>query len=155
MGPPAWHLKTMNQIDSVFRKDRRNVAGFSLIEVLVATFLVGLISLAVAPLMLMAVQTSAVAQESTELTAIGSQRLEGLRALPFADAQLAAGGSIVASSAGYSLDPYMGDADRYIRWQVVDENAGRKRLTLVVGVRISVWGPPREILMETFRTDIQ
>jgi len=105
--------------------------------------------------MLMAVQTSAVAQESTELTAIGSQRLEGLRALPFADAQLAAGGSIVASSAGYSLDPYMGDADRYIRWQVVDENAGRKRLTLVVGVRISVWGPPREILMETFRTDIQ
>jgi len=129
--------------------------GFTLVEVLVATFLVGLISLAVAPLLLMAVQTSAVAQEVTELTANGSQQLEILRGLAFADAQLAAGGSTAVSSAGYSLDPYMGDPDRYVRWQIVDENPGRKRITIVVGVQKSIWGPPREIQMETFRTDIQ
>jgi prepilin-type N-terminal cleavage/methylation domain-containing protein len=129
--------------------------GFTLIEVLVATGLVGLVALAVAPLMLMAVQTSAVAQEVTELTSIGTERMEILRALPFTDAQLAAGGSIIASSVGYSVDPYGGDADRYVRWRITDESASRKHIELVVGVRNSVWGPPREITLETYRTDIQ
>ena len=130
-------------------------AGFTLIEVLVATGLVGLVALAVAPLMLMAVQTSAVAQEATELTANGAERMEILRALPFTDAQLAAGGSTAASNASYSVDPYNGDLDRYIRWQITDENASRKHIELVVGVRNSIWGPPREISLETYRTDIQ
>jgi type II secretory pathway pseudopilin PulG len=129
--------------------------GFTLLEVLVSGFLVGLIALAVAPMMLMAVQTSAAAQEATELTAIGSQQMEVLRALSFDDAGLIAGGDINSSDAGYSLDPYLGDADRYVRWQVIDENAERKRITLVVGIRNSIWGPPREITMETFRTDIE
>lgn len=137
------------------RCERAASDGFTLVETLVATFLVGLLSLAIAPLMLMAVQTSAVAQEATELTAIGSQQLEILRGLAFSDAQLAAGGSTTASSAGYSIDPYLGDADRYVRWQIVDENVARKRITLVVGVRESVWGPPREIQLATFRTDLQ
>ena len=129
--------------------------GFTLIEVLVATGLVGLVALAVAPLMLMAVQTSAVAQEATELTSLGAQRMEILRALPFNDGELAAGGSIVASTNGYSVDPYNGDPDRYIRWQISDEGALRKHIELAVGVRKSVWGPPREIILETYRTDLQ
>lgn len=134
---------------------RTDAVGFTLIEVLVATFLVGLISLAVAPMMLMAVQTSAVAQEMTELTAAGTEQMEILRALPFAHADLAAGGSITASNANYSIDPWNGDPDRYIRWRIVDDNAARKSLTLVVGTRDSIWGPAREITMETFRTDLQ
>jgi len=129
--------------------------GFTLMEVLVSGFLVGLIALAVAPMMLMAVQTSAVAQEATELTAAGSEQMEILRALPFDDAGLVAGGDTGASDAGYSLDPFNGDANRYLRWEIVDENTARKRITLVVGIRNSVWGPAREITMETFRTDIQ
>ena len=133
----------------------RREAGFTLIEVLVATALVGIVALAVAPLMLMAVQTSAVAQEATELTAIGAERMEILRALEFTDAQLGVGGSITASNAGYSVDPYNGDPDRYVRWRITDENASRKHIELVVGVRNAVWGPPREIALETFRTDIQ
>ncbi len=51
------------------KRDRND--GFTLLEVVVATGLVGLVALAVAPLMLMAVQTSAVAQEVTELTSAG------------------------------------------------------------------------------------
>jgi type II secretory pathway pseudopilin PulG len=132
-----------------------NEQGFTLMEVLVSGFLVGLIALAVAPMMLIAVQTSAVAQEATELTTIGSQQMEVLRALPFDDAGLIAGGNVAASSAGYSLDPYLGDANLYVRWLVVDENLDRKRISLVVGIRNSIWGPAREITMETFRTDIQ
>ncbi len=135
--------------------NRTNNSGFSLIEVLVATFLVGLISLVIAPLMLMAVQTSAIAQEMTELTVAGTERMEILRALGFSDAQLVAGGSTTASNTGYSLDPFNGDPDRYIRWQIVDDNVARKRITLVVGVRESIWGAPRELTMETFRTDLQ
>jgi len=130
-------------------------AGFTLIEVLVATGLVGMVALAVAPLMLMAVQTSAVAQEATELTSLGTERMEILRALPYTDGQLAAGGSITTSANGYSVDPVGGDADRYVRWQITDQSASRKHIELAVGVRKSVWGPPREISLETFRTDIQ
>lgn len=131
------------------------VAGFTLVEVLVATGLVGLVALAVAPLMLMAVQTSAVAQEATELTATGAERMEILRALPFNDPQLAAGGSTVNSDAGYSIDPVPGEPDRYVRWEIVDDNPTRKRIQLVCGVRESIWGPPREIILETYRTDLQ
>ncbi len=134
---------------------KTDASGFTLVEVLVATFLVGLISLAVAPMMLMAVQTSAVAQEMTELTAAGVEQMEIMRALPFTHADLAAGGSIVGSNANYSIDPWNGDPDRYIRWQIVDDNAARKSLTLVVGTQSSIWGPAREIRMETFRTDLQ
>ena len=130
-------------------------AGFTLIEVLVATGLVSIVALAVAPLMLMAVQASAVAQEATDMTAIGTERMEILRALPFSDAQLAAGGSIVASSGGYAVDPYEGDADRYVRWQISDTSASRKHIELVVGVRNAVWGPPRQITLETYRVDIE
>ena len=145
---------TMRTNRNAFR-ELHDERGFTLIEVLVSGFLVGLVALAVAPMMLMAVQTSAVAQEATELTVIGSQQLEILRALRFNDANLSAGGDTAATVAGYSIDPYLGDANRYVRWQIVDENPGRKRIALVVGIRNSIWGPPREITMETFRTDIQ
>ena len=130
-------------------------AGFTLIEVLVATWLVGIVSLAVAPLMLMAIQTSAVAQEATELTAIAAEQMEILRALPYSDAQLAAGGSIAASMPGYSIDPYNGDPNRYVRWRITDDSASRKHIELVAGVTQSVWGPPRELNLETYRTDLQ
>jgi hypothetical protein len=81
--------------------------------------------------------------------------MEMLRALPFADAQLAAGGSVTSSQAGYSVDPVAGDANRYIRWEITDDNPGRKLIRLVVGVRRSIWGPPREITLETYHTDLQ
>lgn len=135
------------------RRDRSD--GFTLIEVVVATALVGLVALAVAPLMLMAVQTSAVAQEVTGLTAAGSDQIEVLRALPFTDGQLAAGGSITSSATGYSLDPYEGDANLYIRWRITDENASRKHIELVAGIRNSIWGPPRETALETYSTDLR
>jgi prepilin-type N-terminal cleavage/methylation domain-containing protein len=134
---------------------RQGSSGFTLVEVLVGTGLVGIVALAIAPLMLMAVQTSAVAQEATELTANGAEQMEILRALPFSDPQLAAGGSTAASNAGYSIDPAAGNPDRYIRWQVIDDNPSRKQIILVVGMRESIWGPPREITLETFRTDLQ
>jgi prepilin-type N-terminal cleavage/methylation domain-containing protein len=137
------------------REQAAHSEGFTLIEVLVATGLVGLVALAVAPLMLMAVQTSAVAQEGTELISKGSEQMEILRQLPFDDAELAAGGSIDSSDEGYSLDPLDGDANRYIRWRIIDESASRKHIELVAGIRDSVWGPPREVTLETYRTDIQ
>ena len=129
--------------------------GFTLLEVLVATGLVGLVALAVAPLMLMAVQTSAVAQEASELTSAASEQVELLRAFSFTDPALATGGSLTSSDAGYSLDPFNGDPNRYIRWRITDVSAARKHIELVAGIRNSVWGPPREVNLETYRTDIQ
>jgi prepilin-type N-terminal cleavage/methylation domain-containing protein len=134
---------------------RDREAGFTLLEILIATALVGLVALAIAPLMLMAVQTSAVAQQTSELTASASERIETLRALPFTHPDLAAGGSLTSTVTGYALDPLNGDANRYIRWQVTDVSASRKHIELVSGVRTSVWGPPREVALETYRADLQ
>ncbi len=105
--------------------------------------------------MLMAVQTSAAAQQISELTTSGTERVEYLRALPFNHPDLAAGGSLTSSVAGYSLDPVNGDANRYVRWQVTDVSPSRKHIQLLSGVRDSVWGPPREVDLETYRTDFQ
>ena len=127
--------------------------GFTLLEVLVGTGLLGLVALAVAPLMLMAVQTSAMAQEATELVASATERIEILRALPFTDAQLAAGGSITKSLPSYAIDPVVGDANRYLRWRITNESPSRKHIEVAAGVRTSVWGPPREVILETYRTD--
>ena len=151
----TWHRSPQSMAGRRESDRRGDEQGFTLLEVLVSGFLVGLIALAVAPMMLMAVQTSAASQEITELTAAGSQQMEILRGLPFTDAQLQAGGSVAASNAGYSLDPYLGNPDRYVRWQITDETADRKRIQLVVGERASIWGPPREVLLDTFRTSIQ
>lgn len=146
---------TMHEHHNGAQDRSQAISGFTLLEVLVATGLVGLVALAVAPLMLMAVQTSAVAQEATTLVSEGSEQMEILRALPFSDAQLNAGGSITSSVAGYSLDPLDGDANRYIRWRIIGESASRKHIELVAGIRDSVWGPAREVVLETYRTDIQ
>jgi prepilin-type N-terminal cleavage/methylation domain-containing protein len=129
--------------------------GFTLLEVLVATGLLGLVALAVAPLMLMAVQTSAAAQEITGLTAAGTEQMEILRALPFDAPGLDAGGSITVSTPGYARDPLDGDANRYIRWRITNESVSRKHIELAVGIRSSVWGPPREVILESYKTEIE
>lgn len=133
----------------------RAQAGFSLLETLVAIMLLSVVALSVAPMLMMGVATSAVSQEATELTVAASDQLEFLASLPFGDAQLAAGGSIASSAAGYSVDPFQGDPNLYLRWQIADETAILKRIQLVAGNRNSVFGPTREVQIETFRTDLR
>ncbi len=127
----------------------------SLVEVLVSMALLLFASLSIVPVLLTGVFTSATSQEITELTVAAGDRLELLATYEFAATGLQAGGDLGSSDAGYSVDPFDGDSDRYLRWQIIDESAILKRIVIVAGERDSVVGPPREIRVETFRADIR
>jgi type II secretory pathway pseudopilin PulG len=73
--------------------NRRGEAGVTLIELLIATFLLALILLAIAPLFITSVKSNYAANEYTSIHNIARDRLEQLMSLPFNDAQLDAAGS--------------------------------------------------------------
>ncbi len=71
--------------------NRRREAGVTLVELLIATFLLALILLAIAPLFITSVKSNYAANEYTSIHNIARDRLEQLMSLPFNDAQLAPG----------------------------------------------------------------
>jgi type II secretory pathway pseudopilin PulG len=72
---------------------RRREAGVTLVELLIATFLLALILLAIAPLFITSVKSNYAANEYTSIHNIARDRLEQLMSLPFNDPQLDAAGS--------------------------------------------------------------
>ena len=68
---------------------RRREAGVTLVELLIATFLLALILLAIAPLFISSVKSNYSANEYTSIHNIARDRLEQLMSLPFNDVQLA------------------------------------------------------------------
>lgn len=89
--------------------------GYSLIEVLVALFLMSVGVLGVAPLFLWSMEQNATGADLGRAGARANARLELLRATPFVD--LAVGGDLDNSVAGYfdETDPKV-----TVRWEVVD-----------------------------------
>ena len=72
------------------RTNRRNPeSGVTLVELLIATVLLALILLAIAPLFIMSVKSNYSANEYTSIHNIARDRLEQLMSLPFNDPQLA------------------------------------------------------------------
>ena len=126
-------------------------AGFSLLEVLVATSLAGFIALGVVSMMAFAVSATDAARATTDLTVVAIDQMEGLNSLPFTDTRLNAGGSLDASAEGYSVDPVDGAPNAYLRWSITDESFSLKRITLVAGDRAAANGQGREITFETYR----
>ena len=128
-------------------------AGFSLLEVLVATMLLGLASLSYGALMLTASATQQRSWQQTELSAPASERMEALLQLPYEDNAWEAGGAIASSAAGYSFEPITvnGDPNGYLRWQIADESTFMKRVTVLAGHRDPATAHTREVQVETFR----
>lgn len=126
-------------------------SGFSLVEVLVATALTGMVTLGVASMMGMAVSATGAAQEITALTVVAVDQLELLNSQPFSDDLLAAGGDLTRSLQGYSIDPLDDNRHAYMRWEVADVSFTLKRITVVVGLRDATTGTDREASFETFR----
>jgi len=127
----------------------------SLLELLIAMVLLAFVALSVTPMLMLGMLTSSVAQEATELAVAAGDRLEFLAALPFSDPALVAGGDTSTSLAGYSEDPYAGDSNRYVRWEISDETAILKRIALIAGARGTIFGPTREVRIETFRANLR
>jgi type II secretory pathway pseudopilin PulG len=88
---------------------RRREAGVTLVELIIATFLLALILLAIAPLFITSVKSNYAANEYTSIHNIARDRLEQLMSLPFNDPKLDAALSPFANDLSPRLpDPMTG-----------------------------------------------
>jgi hypothetical protein len=121
--------------------------GFSLVEVLLALFLLGLGVLAAAPMFMYAVQGNAVGADYGTVGAVAVDRMETLRSLPFH--ALVVGGSITTDQTGY-VD--LSDPDHIVRWRIL--NSGTPSVKTIV-VRViatrEVVGRAKEVTLLTMR----
>jgi prepilin-type N-terminal cleavage/methylation domain-containing protein len=126
----------------------RRERGFSLVEVLVALFLIGLGVLAAAPMFVYATQGNAAGADFGSVGAIAVERMELLRSVNFA--ALPAGGSLTTSTSGYSD---LSDPEYIVRWRVTD-NAAPPTIKVItvraIAVR-QVVGQRKEITLTTLR----
>ena len=127
--------------------------GFSLLEVLVASLLLGLAAMSYGTLMLTAAATQERSWEHTTLSAAAVERMEALLQLPFDDNAWQAGGSLTSSAPGYSFEPIPVNVhpNGYLRWEITDESVFMKRITVLAGHPNHSATAVREVQVETFR----
>lgn len=126
--------------------------GFTLLEILVATTLLSIVILGVAPVFMVAANRTAGGGDTGQVGALAVDRMELLRAEPIDN--LAAGGSLT-SDTSVSGTPYF-DASNVgyiVRWQVVDNATavGGKRVTVRALALRQVSGPPKEATLDMLR----
>lgn len=131
------------------------VDGFTLLESVVAILLVGIVASSLMSSLGVAMGATTSAEDHTALTNRAVAQLEILNSMPFDDPGLTPGGALDSSQTGYSIDPLPENPNGYLRWQVVDEGPGVKRLALVVGEQRPGRPRPREIALETFRIETE
>jgi prepilin-type N-terminal cleavage/methylation domain-containing protein len=103
-------------------------AGFSLVELLVATGITAVCSLAVALMILYGMRLGAAAREAMLATSLARGRLEQLRVLPRGAAERQPGGSL-----GADLPAHFGRQGHFReRWTVAAGPAGTQDVTVVV-----------------------
>ena len=112
----------------IIRKKNRK-AGFSLLECVIAIFIVTIGLLAVAALSAVATQGEMFAFNSADASALAASKMEELKA-----GTLTNGGSLTSNVSGYSDTPnwYF-----YRRWQISSGPAGTKQITVVVVPQVS------------------
>ncbi len=126
-------------------------AGFSLIEVLVAVFMAGLVFLMMAQLLGVGVEASRAASDTTKAAALASDRMEELTQSAYED--LVAGGDINADVGGFSeiLDTDADGVDDYVRrWEITDLGSSMRIRVRVIAL-LDVIGPPKEATFVTLK----
>lgn len=127
---------------------KRNQSGFSLVEVMVALFLISIGVLAAAPMFIYAIQGNAVGADFGSAGALAVERMEILRAQSYSTH--VAGGNLSSNSTGY-FDT--GDPDFIVRWTVADNisPSGTKTITVratALGQRV---GLNKQVTLTTVR----
>ena len=132
---------------------RRNADGFTLIEVMLALFLIGLGLLAAAPMFVYAMQGNASGADFGTVGALAVEQMETLRSQPYST--LAAGGDIDTPTVGYTMTV----ADQQINitytmnWAIVDNASpvGTKTITLRAVADRQVVGVAKEVVLTSVR----
>ncbi len=126
----------------------RNVAGFSLLEALVAIFLTSIALLAAAPMFVHASHATDVSADMGSVGAIAVDRMEQLRQELWHN--LDTGGSLTSNVAGYFDDS---DPDFLVRWQVSDNASPSQTRSITVRVLpfTDQSGPRRSLEISSMR----
>jgi prepilin-type N-terminal cleavage/methylation domain-containing protein len=124
--------------------------GFTLAEVLVALFLIGIGVLAAAPMFMYAMQGTAVGGDFGSAGAAAVERMELLRAEDYPD--LVPGGNIDSNVGGY-FDA--SDPDYLVRWEIEIAPApappGTKTITVRALAARQVVGERKDVVLTTLR----
>lgn len=125
-----------------------NARGFSLVEVMVALFLIALGVLAAAPMFIYAMQGNATGADFGSVGANAVERLELLRGQDYV--ALVPGGSLNVSQVGYSD---LADPDVVVRWTITDNANPTGTRTIVVRAIATrqVVGQRKEVTLTTLR----
>jgi len=123
-------------------------AGFTLVEVLLALFLIAIGVLAAAPMFIYAMRGNAVGGDMGHVGAIGVERMELLRSQIYPS--LTAGGDLNSDVAGYFDNT---DPDFSVRWQITDNASpvGSKTIVVRVAARRQVLGRAKQVVLTTLR----
>ncbi len=143
--------RIMKSTHAVTAGKARIEAGFSLIEVLVALFIAGLVFLMMAQLLGVGVEASRAASDTTKAAALASDRMEELTQSAYED--LVAGGDINADVGGFSenLDTDADGVDDYVRrWEITDLGSSMRIRVRVIAL-LDVIGPPKEATFVTLK----
>lgn len=115
-----------NSIRSI-HEPRRADAGFTLVEVLIAIVVLVFGLIAVTNLFLVAGSSNTVANQSTAAADVAGRILENLRAQPWNNALLTAGGNVATDTTGFWQDDTIsGVGTIHSRWLITDVDARTK-----------------------------
>lgn len=101
--------------------------GFSLIEALVALFILTIIALGLGQVIGLGMLSNKAADDLTQATTLSADKLEELRASEYW--ALTAGGSLDTAEEGYSDSPDIdgdGTAEFERRWQITEQTGGKR-----------------------------
>jgi len=127
----------------------RGESGFTLLEVLMALFLLGICVLATAPMFMHASRTNGASVDILLANSLAVQRMELLRTQGFG--ALATGGGLTADVTGYFDTSYPGTT---VRWEVAAgaNPPGSLEITVQATVTAAAGGPQRSSTMKMLRT---
>ncbi len=127
----------------------RDTAGFSLVEALVAVFILTIVSLSLAQMIGLGMLSDKSSTDLTSATALSADKIEELRGSDYAS--LADGGSLDSDSSGY-FDTTDVDSDGAVdftrRWRITGQTGG-KTLEVKVIAMVDGLGPVREATLAT------
>jgi len=136
-------MRCRNRVKRVATADA-GIAGFLLIEVVVALFVASVIFLILAGLTMFAVFVAKTADNLTGATAFAATKVEELRSMDYDD--LVVGGSTTADVNGFFDDRDTnadGFNDFHRRWEVVDLGT-TKRIWVYVTAELEMVGMPKD-----------
>lgn len=122
-------------------------AGFTLVELLIAMFLMTIIALALAQMVGVSVATNRASTDYVEATYAATDKMEELRDIDYVT--LAAGGSLDADIGGFSdiLDIDGDGNNDYTRRWLVTDLGDSKRISVRVIAQLAVFGPAKDVTL--------